>query len=55
MVDNPAPTDPTTSIIITMKTRDELKACKHGGNTYDDVLRKLMKFHHEKTGAIIVE
>ena len=54
MVDNPTQV-PTTSIIITMKTRDALKACKHGGNTYDDVLQKLMSFHHDKTGSIIVE
>ena len=54
MVDNPTQ-ESTTSIIITMKTRDALKACKHGGNTYDDVLQKLMQFHHEKTGATIVE
>jgi predicted CopG family antitoxin len=55
MVDNPNPVSQMTSIIITTNTRDDLKACKHGGNTYDDVLKKLMKFHHEKTGAVIVE
>jgi hypothetical protein len=55
MVDNPVVPDSMTSIIITMRTRDDLKACKHGGNTYDDVLKKLMKFHHDTTGAIVVE
>lgn len=56
MVDSPDPNENhSTSIIITMLTRDALKACKHGGNTYDDVIKKLIVFHHEKSGSTIVE
>jgi predicted CopG family antitoxin len=36
-----------TSIAVAAKTRDELRALKTGGQTYDDVLQELLE-HYEK-------
>lgn len=52
---SPATSDQPTSIIIRKSTRKDLSDCKHGKDTYDEVLKRLMKFHHEKTGQVIVE
>ena len=55
MTDTVLDPDGNTSIIIKMKTRDELSDCKHGKDTYDSVIQRLMRFHHKITGTKIVE
>ena len=44
-----------TTIQLRKSTVGGLIECKHGNDTYDDVINKLMKFHHITTGANIVE
>ena len=46
---------PMTSIIISMKRRDELKEGKHGNDTYDDVIGRLHQFYRDATGRSIVD
>lgn len=36
-----------TTIALTSQTRDNLRALKTGGQTYDDVLRDLMEQYRE--------
>jgi len=36
-------TDQNTTIIVSMETRDVLRGLKRGGETYDAVIRRLMK------------
>jgi predicted CopG family antitoxin len=37
-----------TTIALESKTRDNLRALKTGGQTYDDVLRNLMEQYREE-------
>jgi apolipoprotein N-acyltransferase len=47
--------DGNTSIIISMKTRDRIARGKHGKDTYDSVLNRLLDFHFKIAGSEIVE
>jgi hypothetical protein len=38
-----------TTIALESKTRDNLRALKTGGQTYDDVLRDLMEQYQEES------
>ena len=44
-----------TTIQLRKATVGGLTECKHGNDTYDDVINKLMTYHHDKTGSTIVE
>ena len=48
------PTEYTT--ISVLKTLlDDLRECKHGKDTYDNVIRRLIAFYRSTTGKTIVE
>jgi len=42
----------TVSIRVTKKTRDILKKLKVNRETYDDVLKRLIKYFKDKNGKI---
>ena len=44
-----------TTIQLRKATVGGLTECKHGNDTYDDVINKLMTYHHTQTGTTIVE
>jgi hypothetical protein len=55
MVKDTSPKEPAASIIITLSRRNELTECKHGKDTYDKVIGRLIAFYRKVTGSTIVE
>jgi len=55
MVNSNSKKEPSTSIIITKARRDELSDCKHGKDTYDSVIGRLIVYYRKATGTTIVE
>ena len=53
--DSSPPEGANTSIIIRMTTRDTLSDCKHGKDTYDSVINRLIAYYRKATGNTIVD